>query len=83
MARNGAGYLLRRLAQGVYEYEHRLVAEEILGRPLASHEVVHHIDGDRANNEPSNLEVLARADHMRLHHHGLSVSGIRLGEYVL
>ncbi len=50
------------------KHEHRVVAEQILGRPLAPGEVVHHIDGDKRNNDPSNLQVLAsQAEHARLH----------------
>lgn len=48
-------------------YEHRDVAEAMLGRPLAADEVVHHKDGDKANNDPGNLDVMSRADHARLH----------------
>jgi hypothetical protein len=46
-----------------YAYEHRLVAEIVLGRRLRRGEVVHHRDGDKANNNPENLEVLTRAQH--------------------
>ena len=35
------------------KHEHRLVAEEKLGRPLRKEEVVHHIDGDYKNNDPN------------------------------
>lgn len=34
---------------------HRIVMEEHLGRKLAKEEVVHHIDGDKSNNELDNL----------------------------
>lgn len=37
---------------------HRQIAENKLGRPLRFGEIVHHIDGDKRNNDPSNLEVL-------------------------
>lgn len=40
--------------------EHRLVAERALGRHLSPEEVVDHIDGVRANNDPSNLRVFPR-----------------------
>lgn len=37
--------------------EHRLVMARYLNRPLASHEQVHHIDGDRENNTIENLQL--------------------------
>lgn len=51
--------------------EHRVVAEEILGRPLKDGEVVHHIDRNRRNNDPSNIIVFeSRAAHSRFHQGG-------------
>lgn len=48
-------------------YEHRDVAEEIIGRKLRSEEDVHHLDGNRSNNSPENLLVLETTQHAKLH----------------
>ncbi|MCH5165513.1 MAG: HNH endonuclease [Clostridiales bacterium] len=50
-----------------YAPEHRVVASEKLGRPLYDHEVVHHRDGNKRNNRPSNLQVMSRSQHARIH----------------
>ena len=44
---------------------HRLIVEEHLGRYLLPQEVVHHIDGNPANNDISNLRVYSsNAEHL-------------------
>ena len=48
---------------------HRVVVEQMLGRPLGRDEHVHHIDGDRTNNDPSNLVVMGASEHARHHAH--------------
>lgn len=49
-------------------YEHILVAEKILGRPLKNEECVHHKDLDRTNNDEENLMIFAtNDDHIAFH----------------
>lgn len=49
-------------------HTHRVVAEQMLGRPLQKGEVVHHIDGNKRNNDPSNLMVFkSQAEHVKYH----------------
>ena len=50
-----------------YVMEHVMVAEKMIGRLLESNEVVHHIDGNKANNVLSNLLVVTRKTHKQLH----------------
>ncbi len=49
-------------------YEHRLVMENIINRKLSPNEHVHHINGNKMDNNPSNLEVLTNKEHSAKHH---------------
>mgnify|MGYP003439284444 FL=1 len=48
-------------------YEHKKKKKKELGRFLTNDEVVHHLDENTLNNHPSNLIVLDRKHHGRLH----------------
>lgn len=43
--------------------EHRLVVEKVIGRYLDKSEIVHHIDGNRQNNDPVNLMITDHQNH--------------------
>lgn len=60
------GYWYLRV-DGCDRLEHREVAAKSLGRTLRDDEIVHHRDGDRSNNNPSNLAVMSQAEHAALH----------------
>ena len=46
---------------------HRAVAMATLGIVLSADMVVHHKDGNKLNNDPSNLVVMSHSEHSRLH----------------
>lgn len=47
--------------------EHQVVMERVIGRPLRTGEVVHHIDHNKANNAPENLLLTTQAQHAAHH----------------
>lgn len=62
-----SGYVQITIGPNKGRYLHDVIMESHLGRHLKIDEVVHHIDGNRSNNNLMNLRLMARADHARLH----------------
>jgi len=50
-------------------FEHRYVVCEKYGTGALIDRVVHHIDGDKLNNNIENLEIMTMSEHTK-HHHG-------------
>jgi len=48
-------------------YEHIIVAEQMLGRPINENEHVHHLNGIKSDNRPENLSVMDASGHRHLH----------------
>lgn len=49
------------------ELEHRYIAKQLLGRNLKPNEIVHHINGKRADNNVFNLCLMDREKHEHFH----------------
>ncbi len=55
------------LSSNIYITEHRAVMALHLGRPLDISESVHHIDGNKSNNDIANLQLYGQNEHSQLH----------------
>lgn len=54
---HSSGYIRVDLRGGKKAFQHRVVMEEMIGRPLRPGENVHHVNGQRTDNRPENLEL--------------------------
>lgn len=75
-AKLGKGKGTRITSNGYFEYtmgEHKgrlvhvVIIEKRIGRRLYSNECGHHKDENKQNNDPNNLDLMTKSEHMRLH----------------
>ncbi len=50
-----------------YIREHQKIIQDLLGRKLLKGEIVHHIDGDKTNNDIKNLDICTQTEHNKCH----------------
>ncbi len=50
-----------------WKWTHRRVAEKKMGNSIRPGYEVHHINGNKRDNRPSNLKVLSKAAHRAIH----------------
>ena len=62
---------------GGWQWVNRFVAMSLLERELATEEHVHHVDHDRKNDAPSNLEVVVAEYHGWAHATHMTIAGAR------
>lgn len=62
------GYRFIKLADGSWVAEHRVIMEQVLGRPLTQAEIVHHRHGNTSDNNPDHLMVMSRSKHQEIHY---------------
>lgn len=48
-------------------FEHRIVMEKHIDRPLSRNEIIHHINGDKKDNRIENLMIVSRSEHINMH----------------
>jgi len=68
------------LHNGKIVLEHRKIMEEKIGRKLVKSEIVHHIDNNPLNNIITNLKIVSKDEHIKLHKKNLKM--IKLKCYI-
>ncbi len=70
----GGGRYLKTKVDGVTKLVHRLVMEAQIGMKLTKDEVVHHINGNKKDNRPENLQIMSVSEHSRFENLGKKLS---------
>jgi hypothetical protein len=65
--RNKSGYKTFKDSDGTTQSVHKRVAEKKMGGSVKKGYEVHHRDGNKTNNRPSNLTVIKKSTHRKLH----------------
>src|SRR5882672_9646293 len=70
---NGTGWMDSRgyinfKIDGISKGEHVLIVEKVLGKKLPEEAEVHHVDGNKSNNDPKNLVVCPDSAYHKLLH---------------
>ena len=74
------GYIRIRMPDGKERYEHQIVWEREHKACLLKGSIVHHKDGNKLNNDPSNLEAMVRKQHTSKAVHGDNHLGFKHSE---
>ena len=53
--------------KGSWQWVHRRVAEIVTGKPIPPGYEVHHINREKLDNDPDNLQVLTKEEHRAIH----------------
>ena len=62
---------------GSWKFTHRTVAEKKIGGRVRPGYEVHHINHNKKDNRPSNLVVLSKSDHRKIHAQGSKITKSR------
>jgi len=65
--KNESGYKIFTDSCGITHSVHRRVVEKKMGGKVRKGYEVHHIDGNKNNNRPSNLTAIRKEYHKKLH----------------